>query len=71
MKNLGRGTKMETGTVIDNHDPGRIRPEAGGGEVNFGAPSMRPPGSWPLVGDRVELERYAKFEGWAKVVRII
>jgi hypothetical protein len=62
---------MEKGTVIDNVELGRIRPDSGGDSVNFGPNSVRPQGSWPSVNNRVEFERYVKFPAWAKVVRVV
>lgn len=62
---------MEKGEVIDNLELGRIRPDAGGGSVNFGPHSVRPKGSWPSTNDRVEFERYVDFPAWAKVVRVV
>lgn len=62
---------MERGTVIDNVEPGRIKPDAAGDQVNFGPQSMRPKGSWPSLDAPVEFERYVEFPNWAKLVRAV
>lgn len=61
---------MERGIVLDNLEIGRIRPDAGGGSVNFAPHSVRPKGAWPNRNDRVAFDRYVDFPSWAKVVRI-
>jgi hypothetical protein len=61
----------EKGTVFDNFELGRIEPDGGGETVNFAPPSVKPSGSWPTKGDRVEFVRYAESRNWARYVKRI